>query len=244
MTCILIDDKPLAREGLAALIGEIPALTLLGAFGNAREATAFLTTNPVDLLLLNIQMPELNGLDFAHSLTNRPILIFTTAYPQFALDSYELDAVDCLLKPIRQARLEKAIQKADHYRRLLQEVEQQDDSMHSDHFFVRADRRYYKVMFSSVLFIKGLKDYVIIHTKDKRLITAMNIKTVSQHLPTAQFVRVSKSFVVNTACVTAFDSTHVYLGDEEIPFGAVYRGSFLEKYPHGAAPTGGVPGFG
>ncbi len=230
MTCILIDDEPLAREGLADLIGQIPTLTVLGAFSNAREAGEFLTINPVDLLLLDIQMPELNGLDFARSLTTRPLLIFTTAYPQFALDSYELDAVDYLLKPIRRARLEKAIQKADHYRRLLQEVQRQDDSVHSDHFFVRADRRYHKVMFSDVLFIKGLKDYVIIHTKDKKLITAMNIKTVSQHLPTAQFLRVSKSFLVNTTYITAFDSTNVYLGDEEIPFGAVYRDSFLEQY--------------
>ncbi|TAE33970.1 MAG: DNA-binding response regulator [Cytophagales bacterium] len=230
MTCILIDDEPLAREGLADLIGQIPTLTLLGAFSNARDAGAFLATKPVDLLLLDIQMPEQTGLDFAHSLPTRPLLIFTTAYPQFALDSYELDAVDYLLKPIRRARLEKAIQKADQYRRLLQEVGQQDDSVHSDHFFVRADRRNYKVMFSDVLFIKGLKDYVVIHTKDKKLITAMNIKTVSQHLPTTQFLRISKSFVVNAAYVTAFDSTHVYLGDEEIPFGAVYRDSFLEQY--------------
>lgn len=230
MTCILIDDEPLAREGLADLIEQIPILTLLGAFGNTHDAEAFLTTKPVDLILLDIQMPEQNGLDFAHSLTTRPLLIFTTAYPQFALDSYELDAVDYLLKPIRLMRLEKAIQKADQYRRLLQEVGQQGDRMQSDHFFVRADRRFYRVLFSDVLFIKGLKDYVIIHTKDKKLITAMNIKTVSQHLPTAQFLRVSKSFVVNTAYVTAFDSTNVYLGDEEIPFGAVYRDSFLEQY--------------
>ena len=134
MTCILIDNEPLARERLTDLIGQIPGLTLLSAFSNARETDDFLTTTPVDLLLLDIQMPELNGLDFTRSLNTRPLLIFTTAYPQFALDSYELDAVDYLLKPIRQARLEKAVQKADQSRRLLQEVGQQDDTMHNDHF--------------------------------------------------------------------------------------------------------------
>lgn len=231
MTCILVDDEPLAREGLAALIGQVSALTLLGSFGSAHEADAFLTLNPVDLLLLDINMPELNGLEFARSLSHRPLLIFTTAYSQFALDSYDLDAVDYLLKPIRLARLEKAVQKAAQYKLLLHDArQQQDDGMRSDHFFVRADRRHYKVLFKDVLFIKGLKDYVVIHTPDKKLITAMNIKTVSRQLPPAQFIRVNKSFLVNTAHVTAFDSTYVYLGDEEIPFGAVYRDSFLEQY--------------
>ena len=231
MTCILVDDEPLAREGLAALIGQIPSLALLGSFGSAHGADAFLTTNPVDLLLLDINMPELNGLEFARSLNNRPLLIFTTAYSQFALDSYDLDAVDYLLKPIRLARLEKAIQKAIQYNRLLHDARQhEEDSVRSDHFFVRADRRHHKVLFRDVLFVKGLKDYVIIHTPDRKLITAMNIKTVSRQLPPAQFIRVNKSFLVNTAHVTAFDSTYVYLGDEEIPFGAVYRDSFLKQY--------------
>ena len=231
MTCILVDDEPLAREGLAALIKRIPSLALLGSFGNAHEADMFLTTNPVDLLLLDINMPELNGLEFARSLDSRPLLIFTTAYPQFAFDSYDLDAVDYLLKPIRLARLEKAIQKAVQYKQLLHDARQQEDEgIRSDHFFVRADRRHYKVLFNDVLFIKGLKDYVIIHTPDRKLITAMNIKTVSRQLPPAQFIRVNKSFLVNTAHVTAFDSIYVYLGDEKIPFGAVYRDSFLEQY--------------
>lgn len=229
MTCILVDDEPLARQGLERLLAQEPATTLVGSFGSAAAAGAFLATTPADLLLLDINMPELNGLDFARALPGRPLLIFTTAYPQFAAESYELDAVDYLLKPIRPARLQQALHKAALYHRLLQQAQVEEDTVAGDHFFVRADRRYHKVLFQDVLFIKGLKDYVIIHTATQKLITAMNIKAMCRQLPAAQFLRVGKSFVVNVAHITSFDTGFLYLGEEEIPLGAAYRDSVLSR---------------
>ncbi|MFT3823139.1 MAG: LytTR family DNA-binding domain-containing protein [Chitinophagaceae bacterium] len=232
MTCIIIDDEPLAREGLRLLVKEVEQLNLLGCFGSAEQADEFLKDNPVDLILLDIQMPGINGLEFAQSLPEQTLVVFTTAYAQYALKSYELDAIDYLVKPVQQERFMQAVNKAVSYHSLLNDRQDKTsiESVSADFMFIKADRRYHKVLFADVLFIEGLKDYVVIHVQDQKMITAMNIKTIQQQLPAAVFVRVSKSYIVNVQHISSFDNHTIYIGKTQIPMGTSYREQFFEQY--------------
>lgn len=232
MTCIIIDDEPLAREGLRLLVKGVEQLELLGCFGSAEQASTFLADNPADLIFLDIQMPGTNGLEFAQSLPEQTLVIFTTAYAQYALKSYELDAIDYLVKPVQQERFLQAVNKAISYHALLgaQEDKSSIESVSGDFMFIKADRRYHKVLFSDVLYIEGLKDYVVIYVQDQKMITAMNIKTIQQQLPPAVFVRVAKSYIVNVQHISSFDNHTIYIRNTEIPMGVSYREQFFELY--------------
>lgn len=232
MTVIIIDDEPLAREGMELLLKNIPSLSLSASFSSAIDASIFLQKQAVDVILLDINMPELNGMDFAKSLINKPLIIFVTAYPQYALDSYELDAVDYLVKPIRLDRLMKAINKAEYYLKLSSQSQEAGliESVGLDYVFVKADRKFTKVFFKDILFIEGLKDYVVIKLRDKKVITAMTIKTVAAQLPGKIFVRINKSFIVNIENIDAVDSYYAYIQEEEIPIGESFKTEFLNKY--------------
>ncbi|HEY0273916.1 MAG TPA: LytTR family DNA-binding domain-containing protein [Chitinophaga sp.] len=232
MNCIIVDDEPLAREGMALLLQHAPALQLLGYFSNAPAAAAFLAENAVDLVFLDIQMPGITGLEFARTIPARTLVIFTTAYAAYALDSYEVDAVDYLIKPIRPERFQQAVNKAVHYLQLLKAEQQtsQVATIAADYFFVKADRKVFKVYFKDILFIEGLKDYVILHTETQQIITAMNIKTIHEQLPQQSFVRISKSYIVNVLHILSFDNNTVFLHRHEIPIGNAYRAFFFDEY--------------
>jgi DNA-binding LytR/AlgR family response regulator len=232
MTALIIDDEPLARQGLEIILKNIPSLTISGSFGSAIDASIYLQQKNVDLIFLDINMPEMNGMDFVKSMVNKPLIIFVTAYPQYALESYELDAVDYLVKPIRLERLLKAINKAESYLKLLAPSQETSliDSVGLDYVFVKADRKFTKLFFKDILFIEGLKDYVVIKLANKKVITAMNIKTVAAQLPEKIFVRINKSFIVNLENIDAVDSFYVYIQEEEIPIGESFKTEFLSKY--------------
>jgi DNA-binding LytR/AlgR family response regulator len=232
MTALIIDDEPLARQGLEIMLKNIPSLTIAGSFGSAIDASIYLQQKNVDLIFLDINMPEMNGMDFVKSMVNKPLIIFVTAYPQYALESYELDAVDYLVKPIRLERLLKAINKAESYLKLLAPSQETSliDSVGLDYVFVKADRKFTKLFFKDILFIEGLKDYVVIKLANKKVITAMNIKTVAAQLPEKIFVRINKSFIVNLENIDAVDSFYVYIQEEEIPIGESFKTEFLSKY--------------
>jgi DNA-binding LytR/AlgR family response regulator len=226
MKCILIDDEPLALKWLENLIAKIDSVELVASFSNALHANDFIKTNQVDLMFLDIEMASLNGLDFMKSLIHPPLVIFVTAYPQYALESYELDAIDYLLKPVRLERLLKSVNKTSFYLSLLQNVNDRNvaPQIASDHIFVRAERRF-------VLFIEGLKDYVIIKTADsQKVITAMNIKTIFEQLPKGIFARVSKSHIVNTKHISSVDSSYIIIQNEEISLGNPYRDEFYKTF--------------
>jgi len=235
MTCIIVDDEPLARQGMQMNIEQIASLQLLGSFSSAMAANDFLRKEEVDLIFLDINMPELNGLDFLKSLRNPPLVIFTTAYPQYALESYELDAVDYLVKPIRIERFLKAVIKADNYLQLLQQAgnKHQVEKIADDFVYVKADRKFFKISFKDILYIEGLKDYVIIYTVDNKIITAMNVKTIAAQLPVSIFARVSKSYIVNVLQISSFDSEMVYVQNNEIPLGQSFRDDFFKQYIDG-----------
>ncbi|PXW16085.1 LytTR family two component transcriptional regulator [Chryseobacterium sp. CBTAP 102] len=235
MNCIIVDDEPLARSEMRSLITEISKIEILGEFSNALSALEFLKDNDIDLIFLDIEMPLVTGLEFAEMLPKKSLIIFTTAYSQYALKSYELEAVDYLLKPIDPQRLEKAIEKAILYTGLLSKdtVKNTVESNTADFLFIKAERRFYKISFSDIKFIEGLKDYVVIHTKQQKLITAMNLKTIHQKISGESFIRVSKSYVVNMNYIDSFDNHNIYLEDSEIPLGEVYRAEFFTKFAGG-----------
>jgi DNA-binding LytR/AlgR family response regulator len=232
MNCILIDDEPLARQGLERMLENISSLVLMDSFSNALDANEYLKNNEVELMFLDIEMAALNGLDFAKSLVNKPLIIFVTAYPQYALDSYEIDAIDYLVKPVRMERLLKAVNKAENYLKLLQKNQDEPEtaSVEDDYVFIKSDRRFVKIFFKEILFIEGLKDYVIIQTESKKVLTAMNIKTIHAQLPDKNFTRVSKSFIVNTDHIISVDTHSIYIKDEEIPVGSNFKEEFFEKF--------------
>ena len=232
MTCIIVDDEPLAREEMHALIKELSALDVLGKFSNALAALDFVKTHEVDLIFLDIEMPMVSGLEFAERIPKQTLIIFTTAYSHYALKSYELDAIDYLLKPVEKKRAEKAINKAVAYKKLLSEDSERGtvESNTESFLLIKAERRYYKVNFRDIKFIEGLKDYVVIHTQNQKLFTAMNLKTIHQKIPAEIFLRVSKSYVVNKDHIESFDNHTLYIGDSEIPLGEVYRKEFFERY--------------
>lgn len=235
MNCIIIDDEPLARSEMRSLITEISGIDILGEFSNAPSALEFLKDNDVDLIFLDIEMPMVTGLEFAEMLPKKSLIIFTTAYSQYALKSYELEAVDYLLKPIDPQRLEKAIDKAVLYTELLSKntVKNTVESNTADFLFIKAERRFYKISFSDIKFIEGLKDYVVIYTKQQKLITAMNLKTIHQKISGETFIRVSKSYVVNMNYIDSFDNHNIYIEDSEIPLGEVYRSEFFTRFAGG-----------
>jgi len=235
MTCIIVDDEPLAREEMQSLIQEVSPLQIMGKFSNAVTALEFLKTTSIDLVFLDIEMPLVTGLEFAEQLPKQSLIIFTTAYSKYALKSYELDAIDYLLKPVDKKRLEKAIHKAMAYHQLLsaETVKGTVEGNAGEFLLIKADRRYYRIHNKEIRFVEGLKDYVVIHTINQKLITAMNLKTIHQKLPAAGFLRVSKSYVVNAAYIDSFDNHTIYIGETEIPLGEVYRSAFFDSYTGG-----------
>jgi DNA-binding LytR/AlgR family response regulator len=232
MNCIIVDDEPLAREGIRLLVSNNQQLTLMGAFSSALAAGDFLTGNKVDLIFLDIQMPGINGITFAKTVPSNTLVIFTTAFSEYALDSYEVDAIDYLVKPVVGERFQKAVQKALSYHSLLEMTDNSNEieTFSDDFIFVKADRRIFKVHFEDIGFIEGLKDYVVIHTPAQKIITAMNIKTIYDQLPKKHFIRVSKSYIVNFRHIASFDNNTIFIQGQEIPIGNSYRAYFFDEF--------------
>ncbi len=230
MNCIIVDDEPLAREGMELNIQEVKSLKLVGQFGNAISANDFLATNEVDLMFLDIQMPGLNGLDFIRSLPNPPLIILSTAYPEYALESFELDVVDYLVKPIRLQRFVKAVNKAREIYKLHQKEDHTVEQIADEFIYIKSDRKYVRIFFKDIIYIKGLKDYVMIHAGKEKIMTAMNIRTIFSQLPPSIFARVSKSYLININYIDNIQTDLIKLGEFEIPLGKTYKEDFINNY--------------
>ena len=232
MNCIIVDDEPLAREAMKLLIEESNNLQLIGSFNSASTASDFMEQHVTDLVFLDIQMPGITGIEFARTISKKTLVIFTTAYTEYALDSYEVDAIDYLIKPVEAERFQKAVDKALSYHSLLlkEEKEAIETVVTADYFFVKAERRYFKVNFSDILFIEGLKDYVIIQLSDQRIITRMSLKAIFDLLPKSTFLRVNTSYIVNTDHIESFDNNDIFIKSYEIAIGNCYRDDFFEGF--------------
>lgn len=231
MKCIIVDDEPIARKGIQKQVEQISRLELLNSFNSAEAASEFMNANTVDLVFLDIQMPGINGIEFARSIPKHTLIIFTTAYSEYALDSYEVDAIDYLVKPIDPVKFRKAVDKAITYHSLLLDEEKKSvENVEDEHIFVKSDRRYFKVNLKDILFVEGLKDYVIIQLEGQRIITRMNVKTIYDLLPQNTFFRINRSYIVNKNHIDSFDNNDVFIKTYEIAIGNSYRDAFFESF--------------
>ncbi len=233
MNCIIVDDEPIAREGIELLTDTLPFLQVVGRFGSAIQTIEFINKNQVDLIFLDIELPGLSGLEFLRSIKSNAFVILTTAYPQYALEAFELDVIDYLVKPIKTERFIKAVSKVkeiyDLKKSSLYELEPKTD----DHIFIRSERKYVKLYYDDIMYIQGLKDYVMIHTLDKKYLTAMNIKTISSKLPEDLFIRCAKSYVANIKKINEVNLDSIFIDKHEIPLGNSYKASFKSKVIEG-----------
>lgn len=225
MKCIIIDDEPIARRGMKRLVDSRDELELLASLDSAEASEEFLAENDVDLIFLDIEMPEVSGIEFARRIPRNCLVVFTTAYSEYAIDSYDVEALDYLVKPIDPVRFNRAVDKAISYHALLSTagVSSEPAVSVADHIIVKADRRYVKVNLSDIIYVEGLKDYVIIHLPDRRVITRMTVKGIEEVLPASEFIRVSKSYIVSRNKIDSFDNNDVFIGTTEISIGVSYR---------------------
>jgi two-component system LytT family response regulator len=231
--CIIIDDEPLAREIIRRYIDEVPMLQLSGECSNAVQAMSFLQQQPVDLIFLDIRMPQLNGTDFLRILKNPPRTILTTAFSDYALEGYELDVVDYLVKPIRFDRFLKAVNKAfpinGNWPEIKTAIAENTAAKKSDSFvYFRADRKMVKVMLSDILYIESMKDYVKVFTPQGIIITKQSITSVEAMLPEKLFVRSHRSFIVAVSRIKSFTNELIEIGNAEIPIGKLYRNGVMK----------------
>jgi two-component system, LytTR family, response regulator len=234
--CIIVDDEPLARLGMQTLVATRPELQLLGEFENAVEAGKFLNAHPnVDLMFLDVDMPGLSGLDFLRILPFKPLTILTTAFSEYAISAFELDVVNYLMKPIQDDRFNKAVDKTIELIQLLQNqtANAAPRPPDDDFIFFKSERKYIKVFYHEMIFVKGMKDYSIIYTAHNKHITAMNIGVVQEQLPPDKFVRVAKSHLINLDAILAIDIDGITLKgleQELIPLGETYREELINQY--------------
>ena len=222
INCIAIDDEPLALALLKEYISKISFLQLSAVFTDAVEARAFLEKEKTDLIFLDIQMPDINGVQFYHSMAQKPMVIFTTAFSEYAVEGFNLNAIDYLLKPFEYDRFLKAANKAKEYFDFTQNQETRLSSI-----FVKADYQLVKVNLKDVLFIEGLDDYIRIHLADnKTVLTLMSLKAITEKLPVHEFIRIHRSYIIALDKIEKVNSRKVSVAGKELPVGISYAEEF------------------
>ncbi|HTS44171.1 MAG TPA: LytTR family DNA-binding domain-containing protein [Puia sp.] len=222
-TCIAIDDEPLALEVIKKYIAKIYFLELKGTFTDAFEAKKALDASPVDILFLDIQMPDINGIEFSKSLSSKnTAVIFTTAFGEYAVEGFNVDAIDYLLKPIEYDRFLKAVYKAKEYIEYLNNQE-----LNQGYIFVKSDYQMVKINLKDILYIEGLDDYIKIYLSQKSVLTLMTLKTITQKLPPKEFLRVHRSYIVPISKIENVSKSKIRIADREIPIGVSYSDSFF-----------------
>lgn len=230
--CIAIDDEPLALNLLKGFIERTPCLELKGSFPSAVEALDFVKQGPVDLVFSDIQLPDMDGIELARALeaeAHAPRIIFTTAYNQFALESYKVDALDYLLKPFDYDEFLKAAQKAERYQALINRAAAAVTE-EEQYLFVRIEYQLVRVPLNDILYIEGLKDYAKIWLKDtaKPLLTLMSLKAMEEKLPARRFMRVHRSFIASLDKISSVTRNSLHIGDKQVTIGEVYKEAFKQ----------------
>lgn len=229
--CIAIDDEPLALDQMKEYIEKVPYLNLTGLFSGGLKAIDFMKENKVDLMFLDIQMDDLTGIQLLETITQKPKVILTTAYDQYAIKGYELNISDYLLKPFSFERFVKAVNKT--YDEITEKnsktrIATEPPCTSRNFVFIRADYKMIKVVFNDILYVEGLKDYLKIITPDKTIVTHMNFKTLEKMLPEREFVRIHKSFLVPVSKIDSIGKNSLDIGEHQIPIGDFYKKSFFE----------------
>jgi DNA-binding LytR/AlgR family response regulator len=232
--CIVIDDEPLAIRVIQSHAEKLDSLTIVGSFHNPVEATSFLMNEKTDLMFLDIQMPGMKGTDFLRNLKNPPKTILTTAFREYALESYDLDVIDYLLKPISFERFYKAVNK---FLALSQSINNpatvSDKSSGKEYIFLNINKKIYKIFFNEILYIESLRDYITLHTITGKIVVKHTLAAIQENLPESEFIRVHRSFLIAVSHIRRFNSQSVFLGNTEIPVGKNFQSDLFRalKYP-------------
>ena len=220
--CIIVEDEALAQNVIESHLQKIEAFQLIGICNNALEANEILQKQEVDLIFLDIQLPGMTGLNFLRTLPNPPLVVLTTAYAEYALESYEFNVIDYLLKPISFERFSKAINKIVEGR-LFSQVTKEKESVPADHIFIKSNSKFFKINFSEIMFIEGMKDYLKIHTTEYKLVTHQTMGEMEKILPAKQFMRVHKSYIVALSFIKSIYGNSIEMGKATIPIGNIYK---------------------
>jgi DNA-binding LytR/AlgR family response regulator len=233
MKCIAVDDEPLALALLQDNISQVPGLELVASCNSAIDALKILNTQEVDLIFLDIQMPGLTGLQLLQSLAVKPMVILITAYEKYALEGFNLDVIDYLVKPVPFERFLKACNKALDFYKLKKNVHTESQAW-PEYFFVNAEYGLVKIVFSDIRLIEGLKDYLKIHLGDtKPLIIRMSLKAIEEKLPPGKFFRIHKSYIISVKHITTIRKNSVFLGDLELPLSDMYKDDLMKEIGQG-----------
>ncbi|MEP7165838.1 MAG: LytTR family DNA-binding domain-containing protein [Ferruginibacter sp.] len=231
INCVIIDDEPLSRKGLKEYIADIDFLNLVGEFDNPLNATNMLVSGEVQLLFLDIQIPRITGLDYFKTLKHPPPVIFTTAFPQYALDSYEVNALDYLVKPISFERFLKAAMKAREFYEVRKKNMDENipATISQGYFFIKADNKLVKILLDDILFVEALQNYVTIQTTVKKYISYLTFKSVEDYLPPGRFIKVHKSFIISAIKVDSIEGNEILIGQHHLPISRNLKDEVMQK---------------
>jgi DNA-binding LytR/AlgR family response regulator len=232
LNCVTIDDEPLARECVSNYVREVDFLNLVGSGNNPLELMRLLDEQPVDLVFLDIQMPKINGIEYLKMTPNPPLVILTTAYPNYALEGFQLDVLDYLLKPFTFNRFFKAATKAKEYHQLLHKSGTQaalPAGPAPDYFFIKCDNKYERIFFADILYVQALQNYVTLCTTRGKYITLLPLKSVEGHLEGQPFIRVHKSFIAAIPKIEAIENDELVMGSCRIPVSRNYREEVIDR---------------
>lgn len=225
INCLVVDDEPIARQGLLEHILQIDFLNPVAECKDALEAATWLQKKPIDLIFLDIQMPKLTGIDFLKSLSTPPLIIFTTAYPEYAIEGFELDVLDYLLKPISFSRFLKAALKAQDY--VLKN--KRGTMVNDDYFFIKANQKLEKIKIEDIVYIEAMNNYIILHTRQKKHVAYLTFKGIEEKLPQHLFIRIHKSFLVSINAIQTIDVNEVKLETGSLPISKSYREEVINR---------------
>jgi len=224
LTCIIVDDEPVARKILQEFVEKVPFMDLQGKFENAAKAGTYLQSNETDLMFLDIEMPKVSGLQFLQNNEIKPLVIITTAFPQYALEGYELDIIDYLLKPFAFSRFQKAVQKAKEYYELKNTT---SANLFSDYIFVKSEKRIEKIELKDILYIESLGNYVTIHVDNKKFIAYLTLKSLEGQLPAHEFIKIHQSFLVACSKITAIEGNEIKLNSRSLPISRNFKDAVM-----------------
>lgn len=231
--CIIVDDEALARQVVRTYLEDLPEYEIIAECKNAIEAMNILSSESIDLMFLDINMPKLSGLSFLKTLNNPPLVIITTAYKEYALEGYELDVVDYLNKPFSFERFLKALSKVKDRLSTHENTIEKEEKIHKSHtnvdfVFIKADKKTYKLSFDEILYIEALGDYVKIYTTNEIIVSYLTLKKLEQILPYELFPRVHKSYIISLSKIKSIEGNMVNIENEKITVGASYRKNFFK----------------
>jgi two-component system LytT family response regulator len=232
INCVIIDDEPLAREGIANYVNEIDFLLLVEACENPVELIKILDQHRIDLIFLDIQMPKINGIEFLKMVQNPPMVIITTAFPNYALEGFQLNVLDYLLKPITFDRFFKSANKAKDYYQLVNRTTGTDltkTDYTNDYFFIKCGSKYEKIHFDDILYVEGMQNYITIYTRKGKYMTLLYLKNLEQNLDSKAFIRIHKSYIVSINKIDAIQGNEIFIQSHRVPISRNYRDQVIQQ---------------